>query len=30
MNILGDELMVLRVCVMGMKLAKGMLREEDY
>ena len=27
---LGDGLMVLRVCMVGMALAKEMLREEDY
>ena len=29
-NMLGDGLMVLRVCIVGMKLEKAMLREEDY
>ena len=27
-DMLGDGLMVLRVCMVGMELAKGMLREE--
>ena len=26
----GDGLMVLRVCMVGKKLAKEMLKEEDY
>ena len=30
MNMLGDGLMVLRVCMVGMELAKEMLREEEY
>ena len=29
-DMLGDELMVLRVCMVGMELAKEMLREKDY
>ena len=29
-DILRDRLMVLRMCMVGMKLAKEMLREEDY
>ena len=29
-NMLGDGLMALRVCMVGMELAKEMLREEDY
>ena len=28
-NLLGDGLMVLRMCMMGKELAKKMLREED-
>ena len=27
---LGDGLMVLKVCMVGIELAKEMLREEDY
>ena len=30
MDRLGDGLMVLRVCMVGMELEKEMLREEDY
>ena len=29
-DVLGDGLMVLRVCMMGMEFAKEVLREEDY
>ena len=29
-EMLGDRLMVLRVCMVGMELAKEMLREEHY
>ena len=29
-NMLADELMVLRVCMVGMESAKEMLKEEDY
>ena len=29
-DMLGDELMVLRVCMVGTESAKEMLREEDY
>ena len=29
-DMLGDGLMALRVCMVGMELAKEMLREEDY
>ena len=29
-NMLGDGLMALRVCMMGMELAKEIFREEDY
>ena len=29
-DMLGDGLMVLRMCIVGMELAKEMLREEDY
>ena len=30
LKMLGDRLMVLRVCIVDMKLAKELLREEDY
>ena len=30
MDMLGDGLMVLRACMVGMELAKEMMREEDY
>ena len=29
-DMFGDRLMVLKVCMMDMELAKEMLREEDY
>ena len=29
-EMLGDELMVLRVCMVGVELAKEMLNEEEY
>ena len=30
MDMLEDELMILRVCMVGKELAKEMLRKEDY